>query len=66
MAPRTRTRTRSREPEPETIRLYEPATYQHSIDVSRRQRFGRVVVRGKERPWDMHRQANSKRFLSPV
>lgn len=62
------TRTAEREPEPQApnIRLYEPVTYEYGVDVSKRQRFGRVVVKGSERPWDMHRQANSKRYLSPL
>ena len=59
---------RSAEPEPEEgdTRLYEPAIYEHSFKVHDRMRNGRVVVRDGERQWDMHRQANSKRYLSPL
>ena len=59
---------RAAEPEPEEgdTRLYEPKIYEHSFKVHDRMRQGRVVVRNAERQWDMHRQANSKRYLSPL
>jgi mannose-6-phosphate isomerase-like protein (cupin superfamily) len=59
---------RAAEPEPEEgdTRLYEPKIYEHSFKVHDRMRNGRVVVRDGERQWDMHRQANSKRYLSPL
>jgi hypothetical protein len=62
----TRTREAEPEPQPGTTRLYEPQVYEYAIGVRERQRNGRVVVRDQDRPWDMHRQANSKRFLSPL
>jgi hypothetical protein len=66
MAERTRPREREPEPDAERTRLYEPQDYQYAVDTQNRQRHGRIVVRGAERPWDMHRQAKSKRYLSPL
>jgi hypothetical protein len=62
----TETTPRSPEPEPSDIRLYEPKIYDHSFAVHDRMQDGRVVVRNSDRLWDMHRQANSKRYMSPL
>ena len=60
---------RSREREPETIptntRQYDPKCYDFIVDELDRAANGRIVVRAKERFWDVHRQANSMRYLSP-
>jgi hypothetical protein len=59
-------RTAEAEPSEGDTRLYEPKIYEHSFKVHDRMRNGRVVVRDAERQFDMHRQANSKRYLSPL
>jgi hypothetical protein len=51
--------------EPANTRLYEPKQYEHAARTVERALHGRVVIRGAGRPWDMHRQTNSKRYLSP-
>ena len=66
MSERTRERERDLEPDDSNTRLYEPMLYEHVIAELERSIHGRVVIKGTERPWDMHRQANSKRYLSPV
>lgn len=51
--------------EPANTRLYEPRQYEYAQKSAERSRTGRIVVRGADRPWDMHQQTNSKRYLSP-
>jgi gentisate 1,2-dioxygenase len=46
-------------------RFHEPRLFEHVVQEAGRAANGRIVVRGAERLWDMHRQANSKRYLSP-
>jgi hypothetical protein len=65
MTDRTRARERDTEAENETTRLYEPRDYQQAAADLVRAATGRIVVKAKERPWDLHRQAKSKRYLSP-
>lgn len=65
MAEQAREREREAETEAARTRLYEPALYTYVIDELDRAMHGRVVIRHKERFWDMHRQANSMRYLSP-
>jgi len=65
MTERARERERETEAETELTRLYEPLDYQNSADDLVRAATGRIVVKAKERPWDLHRQAKSKRYLSP-
>lgn len=65
MAERTRTRESEPEPEAETTRLYDPLNYEQAKKDVVRAKNGRIVVKNKERPWDLHAQAKSKRFLSP-
>ena len=65
MTDRTRAREREPEAEEENVRLYEPRDYQQAAADLVRAATGRIVVKAKERPWDLHRQAKSKRFLSP-
>lgn len=65
MADKTRVRERETEAEEANTRLYEPKLYEYVIDELGRSMHGRIIVHAKERMWDMHRQANSKRYLSP-
>ncbi len=47
-------------------RVHEPGLKAYSQRlVKERLENGVVVVKGKDRPFDLHRQANSKRYLSP-
>jgi quercetin dioxygenase-like cupin family protein len=64
MAERTRMRERETESEPSDTRLYEPKAYEYALDELDRAAHGKIVIKAKDRPWDMHRQANSKRYLS--
>jgi hypothetical protein len=64
MAERTRTRERETESEPSDTRLYEPKVYEYVLDELDRAAHGQIVVKAKDRPWDMHRQSNSKHYLS--
>lgn len=66
MADRTRDRERELEAEEPNTRLYEPKLYEYVVDELERAAKGRIIVRAVDRPWDMHRQANSKRYLSPL
>ncbi len=66
MAEQTRTRVRDAEAEDANTRLYEPKIYDYAIEEMDRAAHGRIVVKATERFWDMHRQANSKRYLSPL
>lgn len=66
MADQTRTRERSLEAAASETRLYEPKIYDYAIDELERAAKGRIVVKATDRLWDMHRQANSKRYLSPL
>jgi hypothetical protein len=65
MTDQTRARERETEAETELTRLYEPRDYQAAAADLVRAATGRIVVKAKERPWDLHRQAKSKRYLSP-
>ena len=66
MADDTRTRARDAEPHEPDTRLYEPFVYEHSDVVLKRMNEGRVVIKRADRPWDMHRQAKSRRYMSPL
>jgi hypothetical protein len=66
MADRTRTRDRDADAESADTRLYEPKVYDYAVAALDRAAHGRIVVKAAERKWDMHRQANSKRYLSPL
>jgi gentisate 1,2-dioxygenase len=65
VADRVRSREREAEAEDAGTRLYEPQIYDYAVKEMDRAAHGRIVVKAKERFWDMHRQANSKRYLSP-
>lgn len=64
----SQTREAMRDPEPHEgeTRLYEPQIYEESEKTIQRMLHGRIVVRRDERPWDMHRQAKSRRYMSPL
>ncbi|MBI4522336.1 MAG: cupin domain-containing protein [Deltaproteobacteria bacterium] len=49
----------------ENMRIYDPENYHYAERWIRRQTEGAVVVRGKERPYDVHKQNVSRRYLSP-
>lgn len=65
MAEQTRARERETEADQENTRLYEPKDFQRAADDLVRAQVGRIVVRAKERPWDLFRQAKARRYLSP-
>lgn len=65
MAEQVRTRERDGEADVADTRLYEPKYYEFVVRELERASKGRIVVRASERLWDMHKQANSKRYLSP-
>jgi hypothetical protein len=66
MSDQVRTREIETGTEAENVRLYEPKLYEHTLDELDRAAHGQIVIKAKDRPWDMHRQANSKRYLSPL
>jgi hypothetical protein len=66
MADHVRARERETEAEVSKTRLYEPKIYEHAIAELDRSMHGRVVIRGDDIPYDMHKQANSKRYMSPL
>jgi len=66
MAEQVRTRERETEADASNTRLYEPKIYEYAMEWLDRSMNGRVVVRGQDIPWDMHKQANSKRYMSPL
>jgi len=65
MGDKTRQREREAEATTADTRLYEPKLYEYVIDELDRAMHGRIIIHAKERLWDVHRQANSKRYLSP-
>lgn len=65
MAERTRNREREREAEPSDERLYRPKYLDWTAAEIERSVIGRIVVRDRERPWDVSAQAKAKRYLSP-
>jgi gentisate 1,2-dioxygenase len=62
---RTRTREREAEAEAGDTRLYRPKYLDYCAAELHRSLTGRVVVRDRERPWDVSQQAKAKRYLSP-
>jgi hypothetical protein len=66
VAEQSRTRERESEAEEANTRLYEPQIYDYAVKELDRAAHGRIVVKARDRKWDMHRQANSKRYLSPL
>jgi gentisate 1,2-dioxygenase len=60
----TRNRTRDVEASEANTRLYEPQIYDYAVRELDRAAHGQIVVKAKNRTWDVHRQANSKRYLS--
>jgi hypothetical protein len=66
VAEQSRTREREAEAEEANTRLYEPMIYDYAVKELDRAAHGRIVVKARDRKWDMHRQANSKRYLSPL
>jgi hypothetical protein len=65
MADQTRSREREAEAEEARTRLYEPAIYEYAMKEMDRAASGRIVIKAKDRMWDMHKQANSRHYLSP-
>ena len=65
MADRSRTRERELEAETADTRLYRPKYLDWTAAEIERSLVGRVVVRNRDRPWDVSAQAQSKRYLSP-
>jgi len=65
MAERTRTKERDGEAAAPDARLYEPKYFEHVVDELKRSMTGRIVIHGRERLWDVHKQAKTKRYLSP-
>lgn len=65
MAQRTRAREREVEAEASDTRLYRPKYLDWTAAEIERSIVGRVVVRSRDRPWDVSAQAQSKRYLSP-
>jgi quercetin dioxygenase-like cupin family protein len=59
-------RVREGEPEEAPARLYEPELYRYTQEWVKRQHEGVIVVRRRERPYDIHRQVSSRRYLSPL
>ena len=57
---------REAEPEQDNTRLYEPKVYDYAVQEMDRAANGRIVVKARDRMWDMHRQSNSKLYLSPL
>ena len=65
--PRERTRHVERSTEAEAVneRLRHPKTFDYVDAELERATHGQVVVRAKDRPWDVHRQAVIRYYLSP-
>jgi len=65
MTERTRAREREAEAEVSDTRLYSPKYVDWTLAEIERSKVGRIVVRNRDRPWDVSAQAQSKRYLSP-
>jgi quercetin dioxygenase-like cupin family protein len=66
MSDRTRAREREAEAEASDTRLYEPKFFEFVVDELKRAMTGRIVVHARDRLWDVHKQAKTKRYLSPI
>jgi hypothetical protein len=66
MAEKTRTNERSVEAEASDTRLRDPKFFAFVVEELDRARTGRIVVRNRDRLWDLTAQAKTKRYLSPL
>lgn len=66
MAEKTRSRERTPEAESADTRLYDPKFFSFVVDELKRAATGRIVIRARDRLWDLNKQAKTKRYLSPL